>query len=555
VRDAGTSPATAQAARILGALGAMVASTNPSAALLADGAQITDADDAGPDIVLDDGTTGVRHSRTVDVQVAGAGGPTDDSERRLQEGFGLAALTGEPDGEALLVGGWPALLHCGAQAAVAALLSIVARERSAVAPQMIVDARTTTLAMLDDAPLRFLRGHSPRPRTRGARFLERNGRLARASDGWVSLSMSRDDEWETVTALARRADCSSVTDWIAQHSRRQVFDILQAMRLACGMGLTPAEVLDDPLLRERGAVRDGRVVSPFRCELRPGSRWSPPAIADEPPLQGIRVVELAGLWAGPAATEILARWGATVVKVESPQRLDGFRDDEGTRFETFNAGKRSVLLDLGGDAGRAALHALLRSADVLVEAHAPRVLPNWGLDAPALRTLNPSLVVLHLPALGGEPDTWPQHVAYGFDQEMLCGQAVIGADAPVRPAGVPLGDPVAATAAAAAVLAGLWQRMRSGAVAHFELAQRDVLLHHLAPRCEAARHGRAWAADALAGVSAASPQTAGEALAALGTDGGWDQGIRMLGTPWRAPARAPRPGEHTAAELRRAGVS
>ena len=98
-------------------------------------------------------------------------------------------------------------------------------------------------------------------------------------------------------------------------------------------------------------------------------------------------------------------------------------------------------------------------------------------------------------------------MAYGFDVEMLAGQAVTAADAPVRPCGVPLGDPVTAMAAAAAVLAALWRRRLDGCVAHVELAQRDALLHQLAPRCAAARRGERWPADHLAGEPAHDART------------------------------------------------
>jgi crotonobetainyl-CoA:carnitine CoA-transferase CaiB-like acyl-CoA transferase len=553
VHDTGTTVATAHAARVLGALGAAVITQNPSAPLL-DGGSTTEVPPGDADIVLHD-DPGDERPGTVDVAIVAADGEPDDAERRLQEQFGLAALTGEPDGPPMLLAGWPVLLHCGAQAAAAALIGLIAHQRGVTAPRLRVNAHGAAIAMLDDAAVRARRGLAPRERTRGAQFLERSGRLVRARDGWVSLSMSGDDEWQAVTMLARHAGFESVATWIAQHSRRQVFDVLQAMRLACGMGLTPREVLEDPLLVERNAVRGGRVASPFRCQIEHGTRWSPAPLRGALPLRDLRVVELAALWAGPAATALLARWGATVVKVESPQRLDGFRDGDGTRFETFNAGKRSVLLDLSDERGRASLHALLRDADVLVDAHSPRVLPNWGLDTSALRALNPSLVVLHLPALGGEPDAWPQHIAFGFDQEMLCGQAVLDAGAPVRPAGIPLGDPVAAIAAAAAALAAVWLRMRSGNVSHIELAQRDALLHQVAPRCHAARRGHAWPGDGLAGVVAESARTAAEALSRDDIDVRPDRCIEMADGPQPQTMPAPRPGEHTAAELQRSGIS
>lgn len=556
--------ASAQALRVLGALGAHIESSNRNAALLDDGHAGDAAAGTPVDVVIRDTTTtespGSPNATTVHIDAV-----ADDpgaAERRLQEEFGLAVLTGEPEGAATLVAGWPALLHCGVQATVAALLGLIQRDGAGTAPHFTVDARVATASMLDDALTRARRGMPARPRTGGAAQLERTGRLARAHDGWVSLSLSRDDEWQTLHGLARHAGVDGGTTpvatltaaaraWIAMHTRRQVFDTLQAMRLACGMGLAPLEVLGDPLLVERDSVVDARVMSPLRCRLAAGASRAP---AGRPrratlPLLGLRVVELAQLWAGPAATALLAEWGATVIKVESPGRADGFRGDGGTRFDTFNGGKRSVLLNLGGDTGQTALRALLRGADVLVEAHAPRVLPNWGLDETALRQLNPELIVLHLPALGGDATAWPQYVAFGFDQEMLCGQAVQNAGGPVRPAGVPLGDPVTAAYAAAVALAAVWRRGHDGMVAHIELAQRDALLHQVAPRCEAVRRQNSWPGDALSGVETERARSVSDIAGDPVLRATSRTGIRGNDGAPPPTSRAPRLGEHTAAEL------
>jgi len=564
VHDAGTSVATAHALRLLDALGAQTTTSNPAAVLLDDGALPTAARPGSADIVLDDGENA---GATVTVALSPAGGAPDAVERRLQEDFGLAALTGEPEGPPQLTTGWPALLHAGAQAAVAALLGLVTAARRGIpGVRLAVDARAATASMLDDALLRAARGQPPRGRTRGAGHLQATGRLARAADGWVSLSLSGAEDRATLDALATAAGAVSAEAWIASRSRRQVFATLQEHRLPCGMGLSPVEVLDDPLFLAEGTVRRGRVMPPFRIEPWLAPPWTPPLLPpSRRPLEGIRVVEMAALWAGPAATAVLAEWGAVVVKVEAPGRLDGFRGDGGTRFAVHNRGKRSVLLDLHSDEGVDGLRALLRTADLLVDANAPRVLANLGLDAASLRRLNPSLIVVHVPALPDPPDAWPQHVAYGFDQEMLCGQAIISPDAPVRPAGIPLGDPVAAMATAAAALAALRRRLDDGTVAHVTVAQLDALLHQVAPRCATARRGRTWAGDALAGEFApaardiAAPELDAELRRLRGIvdvverDGVTRSyprtGISFVDGPPPLGMRAPEPGEHTAAEL------
>ena len=106
-------------------------------------------------------------------------------------------------------------------------------------------------------------------------------------------------------------------------------------------------------------------------------------------LQGIRVVEL-GVWvAGPAAAGILADWGADVIKVEPPagdpmraifQTTIASEVPHNPPFELDNRGKRSVVLDLGSEAGRRAMEALLAGADVLVTNMRPAALERLGLE-------------------------------------------------------------------------------------------------------------------------------------------------------------------------------
>lgn len=118
------------------------------------------------------------------------------------------------------------------------------------------------------------------------------------------------------------------------------------------------------------------------------------------PVDGIKVVEL-GVWvAAPAAGGILADWGADVVKIEPPTgdparlfgRMLGLGPDCNPPFDMDNRGKRSVVLDLATDTGRAAALDLIADADVLVTNVRPAALRRLGLDFDAVSQLNPRLV-------------------------------------------------------------------------------------------------------------------------------------------------------------------
>lgn len=553
VHDAGRSVVTAQALRVLGCFGATTTSANPRAHLLADGQPVRRGDGHDADVVLTE-EGGRPPTAPVEVWLTGLDidAPSNDQERWLQVEFGLAAMTGEADGPPLLTAGWPALLHCGAQMAAAALLGAIATLRRGQRTRCRVDARTATLWMLDDTLLRSARGCPPPLRSRGTGRLESDGRLLRARDGWVALPIWDVHDWATLVAVAdaagtgphgasagARGDASgrppatdgplgrvgaegslpsgweraAIARWAAARCRADILATLADLRLPGAPGWTPEELLTDVPVRPwrlAGRPRSGIAgASPVVVDLgppAPGGGSTRPRLSETGPgalpLDGVVVVELAALWAGPAATCLLVDWGATVLKIESPHRLDGFRGAGGTRFATFNRGKRAVACDLATASDRARLATLLEGADLLLDCHAPRVLANWGFDDATLRQRHPQLAVCHLPAVDVPPDHWPQPVALGPDLEMLCGQAVLDpGDAP-RLCGVPLGDVVAAAWGTCLCLAALWRRDRDGRVAHCRLGQREAFLAHTGPRLEAARHGRRWPGDALAGRTA-----------------------------------------------------
>ena len=141
------------------------------------------------------------------------------------------------------------------------------------------------------------------------------------------------------------------------------------------------------------------------------------------PLDGIRVLDLTNVLAGPYCTYQLALLGAEVLKVEIPGSGDLARhlgaDPDlnevglGASFLAQNAGKQSVELDLKSDADRKVFVELVSAADVLVENFRAGVLGRLGFDWPALRTLNPGLICC---AISGFGQTGPMSQAPAYDQ-------------------------------------------------------------------------------------------------------------------------------------------
>jgi crotonobetainyl-CoA:carnitine CoA-transferase CaiB-like acyl-CoA transferase len=164
------------------------------------------------------------------------------------------------------------------------------------------------------------------------------------------------------------------------------------------------------------------------------------------PLEGLEVLDLTQYVAGPYCTQVLADLGASVLKVERPgggdvYRRQGpvFKEGESASFLTLNRGKRSIELDLGSDADRARLEALLAGADVLVENMRPGALRKFALDYASVHERHPRLVYASISAFGQEG---PLAEAGGYDTTI---QALSGLMAMTgHPGGAPAKIPVAA---------------------------------------------------------------------------------------------------------------
>ncbi|OLM09282.1 MULTISPECIES: CoA transferase [unclassified Pseudonocardia] len=203
--------------------------------------------------------------------------------------------------------------------------------------------------------------------------------------------------------------------------------------------------------------------------------------AERPALDGVVVLDLGQIYAGPYCTHLLHALGATVIKVEpfggEPIRWRAAGDAAGPAFLLLNAGKEGMRLDLKGDRGRELFLRLVRQADVVVENFAPGTLERLGLGWDTLRAATPRLILASGRAYGDHP------AARGLRGMDITVQAMTGV---VSATGFPDGAPVKAGAAvvdfaagahlAAAVLAALFQRERTGTGQHVEVAMQDAIL-------------------------------------------------------------------------------
>jgi formyl-CoA transferase len=185
-------------------------------------------------------------------------------------------------------------------------------------------------------------------------------------------------------------------------------------------------------------------------------------------LEGIRVLDVTQVMAGPFCAMQLCDMGAEVIKVEPPggdstRRMAGARGDESAAFNAVNRGKRGMVLDLKTRAGLEVFRRLLHRADILIENFRPGVMTSLGLDYAALAPQHPALIYA---SISGYGQTGPDASKGGFD---LVAQGVSGimsvTGEPGRPpakCGVPLTDLGAALFALAAILAALHYRSTTG---------------------------------------------------------------------------------------------
>jgi len=207
-------------------------------------------------------------------------------------------------------------------------------------------------------------------------------------------------------------------------------------------------------------------------------------------LAGLRVLDAASLYAAPLLASLLADHGADVVKVEPPGG-DGYR---ATPFWPLVArGKRSVVLDLGDPAGRAALRGLVATADVVVVNEPAERLARRGLDPASLLAVNPGLVVAHVSGYGAD-GPYAARPGNGTLSEAFAGLTHMtgAADGPPVLPSVPLGDAVMAFAGAFGVLAAcLDVRAGGGRGRVVDVNPVEPMLHVVGPTLTAAAADRA----------------------------------------------------------------
>ena len=205
------------------------------------------------------------------------------------------------------------------------------------------------------------------------------------------------------------------------------------------------------------------------------------------PLEGIRVIDMSHVIAGPLASFYLAQLGAEVIKVESPQGGEIMRSpkspedgDTPAGFVALNAGKRSLAVDIRTPEGADAVRALARTADVFIENFRPGVVAKYGLHYDAIRELKPDIIYCSISGYGQQGE-WSGRGAYDHVVQALTGMMMMSGESPDDPpvkVGFPVIDVAVGMLGALSIVSALHRRDRDGTGQHIDasMVQASLML-------------------------------------------------------------------------------
>ncbi len=275
-----------------------------------------------------------------------------------------------------------------------------------------------------------------------------SARLLRSADGWLAVNLPRPDDWDLVDAWLQPSRPIGPDRWteVAAEVARLTSRRLTARSTMLGL---PVGALGERSNAGQGSgPSDERSFGLAGVRARRGRTGAPVTGLD-----GLVVVDLSALWAGPLAARLLSRAGARVIKVESLARPDGARYGSIPFFRAMNAGKESVALDLDTVDGIRRLRALVSAAHVVVSAARPRALEQLGL-APGdhIGGTGPRVWL----SITGYGSSGPSavRVAFGDDAAVAGGLVVWDEEGPCF-CGDAIADPLSGMTGAIGVLAAL----------------------------------------------------------------------------------------------------
>lgn len=212
------------------------------------------------------------------------------------------------------------------------------------------------------------------------------------------------------------------------------------------------------------------------------------------PLEGVRVLDLSHVIAGPLASFYLAQLGAEVIKVEPPvlgevlRSMKGGADtDTPTGFAALNAGKQSLAVDIRTPEGAELIRKLAASVDVFIENFRPGVVARHGLDYAAIKAIKPDIIYCSISGFGQQGD-WSQRGAYDHVVQALTGMMMMsgeGDEAPPIKVGFPVIDVAVGMLGALSIVSSLHRRSREGTGQYIDSSMVQASLMLMYPNASA----------------------------------------------------------------------
>jgi benzylsuccinate CoA-transferase BbsF subunit len=199
-------------------------------------------------------------------------------------------------------------------------------------------------------------------------------------------------------------------------------------------------------------------------------------------LQGIRILDLTRIVAGPYTTRILADFGAEVIKIQTSDLAKGIESNTTPYFCAWNRNKKSITLNLDYPEARELFLKLVKISDIVVENFSPRVMSNWELHYENLRKSNAKLIMLSLSGMG-QTGPWKDYVAFGPTVQALGGLTYLTSYDQNEPMGLgyAYADIVSGLYGAISTLAALQYRDRTGQGQYIDLSEYESACTTLGP--------------------------------------------------------------------------
>jgi crotonobetainyl-CoA:carnitine CoA-transferase CaiB-like acyl-CoA transferase len=450
---------------------------------------------------------------------------------------GQMVLCGDPDKPPLKAAGYQAFYQAGLHVFSSTVTALFGAKRTGLGEWIDISIQEVQAASLEGfGPAAMLRGSDA----------ERTGNQLRAiwgiypcADGYIGVAamsrqapsvyecigqpeLARDPAFTSQLLGPENNEIASalIGEWAAARTALEVFEESARFRAPMALIPTPRDLLEWGPLRERGFWREvehpvlgthalpagpfaldgdrGRAVrapllgehtQEVLAELR--DTPAPPARGSDgrakPLLEGIRILDLTQVWAGPYATRFLGDMGADVIHIEGPRFPDAVRGitrasetrsyNRSSYFNEYNRNKRGLVLDLQHPDGLAAFLKMVERADVVMENWSNGVAEGLGLGYVALKAINPRVVMVQMPAFAQE-GVESTRIGFGPSIEQMGGIVALQGyeGGPPHRSGISYGDPLGGTIAAGAVAMALLRRETSGEGCRVVVYQRDNVI-------------------------------------------------------------------------------